>query len=73
MALKRKDQQLQNVKADMNFLERKMLVLNEELARLQKKNEEASIMLKKRGNGGWTFKKMIVVFVVVCVLFALLK
>lgn len=68
MKLKRKDEELQNVKIEMNFLERKMLVLNEEVNVLQRKNEEATKMLKKRENGYCTVKMMVVYVVVVCVI-----
>lgn len=68
MKLKRKDEELQNVKIEMNFLERKMLVLNEEVDVLQRKNEETTKMLKKRENGYCTVKMMVVYVVVVCVI-----
>ncbi|KAK1389040.1 GRF-type domain-containing protein [Heracleum sosnowskyi] len=70
---KMKDEELQSAKSEMNFVERKMLVLNEEVDALCTEMKEASTMLKKKEDGGCTLKKMVVYFVVVCVICALFK
>ncbi|KAK1363511.1 GRF-type domain-containing protein [Heracleum sosnowskyi] len=46
--LKMKDEELQSAKSEINFVERKMLVLNEEVDALRTKMKEASTMLKKK-------------------------
>lgn len=73
MKLKKKDEEFQNFKSGMNFLKRKMFVLNEEISLLQKKNGEAAADWKKRESGSSSVNKMVVFLVVVCVILFLFK
>lgn len=71
MKLKSKEDDLHNAKVDMNFLEKKMLVLDEEVGRLRKKNEEANN--EKRLQRGVSMKKVLVLVVVFWMMFVVLK
>ena len=74
MKLKRKDDELCNAKLEMNFVERKMLVPNEEVTALRKKLEETSEVLKNREKEGCNWSSALFFsFVVVCILLGLVK
>lgn len=73
MKLKNKDDEIQNAKVEMNILERKILVLNEEVVLLRKKTEEANILLQKRENGAFPWSKMLFFLVLFCIMFGYFK
>lgn len=67
--LKKKDDELHNARVDMNFSERKMLVLHEEVCMLRKKNEEAKAMLNQMKREKSSLKKWLAVAIVVVFMF----
>lgn len=73
MKLKKNDNDLHNARVDINFSERKMLVLHEEVCVLRKKNEEAAPLMKKMEKKCAIMKKLLAVGIVVVFMFWLMN
>ena len=71
LKLRRKDEELQICKADMSFIERKMIVLGEEVDLLRKQNLESSSLLVKMKKNCCIMKRFLVIAVVVILVMCL--
>ncbi|KAF1002691.1 hypothetical protein AG4045_025968 [Apium graveolens] len=67
--MQKKEDALNNVGVDVNFCERKMLVLHEEVCKLRRKNEEAEELLKKLMRANCILKKLLAVAVIFVFMF----
>ena len=72
MKLRKKEDELHNARVDVNFMERKMLVVHEEMCCLREKNKEAMEMLKRMEKKAMICRRLFIVAVVIIV-FWLLK
>ena len=62
--LKMKDVELQKLKEELSFVERKMLVIDEERVTVKKKMDEAATMVKEKAH--IRTKKMLCFIILVC-------
>ena len=70
--LRVKEDQLEKTMAELRFIEKKMVVLNEECMSLRKKNDEltASIHIKRDGS---KMKKLVLLMIITWVVFRFFK
>lgn len=70
--LRVKEDQLEKTMAELRFIEKKMVVLNEECMLLRKKNDEltASIHIKRDGS---KMKKLVLLMIITWVVFRFFK
>ena len=66
-----KDAELQKMKEELSFVERKMLVLNEEYGVVRKKLDEAATMKIQKAH--LRTKKLLFIVIVACLLFIFFK
>ena len=70
--LRVKEDQLEKTMAELRFIEKKMVVLNEECMSLRKKNDEltASVHIKRDGS---KMKKLVLLMIIAWVVFRFFK
>ncbi|WOG89786.1 hypothetical protein DCAR_0209025 [Daucus carota subsp. sativus] len=69
--LKMKDVEVQKLKEELSFVERKMLVIDEERVTIKKKMDEAAAMVKEKAH--LRTKKMLCFIILVCCVLILFK